>query len=180
MKDVKVYHKENELQDPHVLQIRLISRSRGDIPSSAFDQGRPLILDVGIPIVAQLSLDENLGEPPEMRIEGNTLKIGPDLIRKGKKFTFTILADGRDARLSCDAHLVNVKVGEQPSAQAVSRRVVYLPSVVFIVIAYILLVILILTNSNSAILNAAIPVFFGIAAFFLFIVDRIIKRRYTE
>jgi hypothetical protein len=56
MKDVKVYHKENELQDPHVLQIRLISRSRGDIPSSAFDQGRPLILDVGIPIVAQLSL----------------------------------------------------------------------------------------------------------------------------
>src|SRR5258708_35624925 len=39
------------LADPHVLEVVLASRGRLDIPSTAFDKDRPLILDVGAPIL---------------------------------------------------------------------------------------------------------------------------------
>jgi hypothetical protein len=95
--------------------VRLVSRSRADIPSSAFDQNRPIIIDTGVSIVAPLPSDDQ-GSVPHVQYEGSMLKIGPDLIGKRQEILFTLLADGPTPALSCEAHLVNVTVRQQPSA----------------------------------------------------------------
>ncbi|MDN3356852.1 hypothetical protein [Actinomadura sp. DC4] len=83
------------LSDPRVLEIKLINEGRRDIPSSAFDRERPLVLDVGVPILELLvaSTEPGYSEPAVVR-NGSQLRIGPDLIARGQRTTFSLLIDG--------------------------------------------------------------------------------------
>lgn len=122
-KELKVLYGNEELADPHILNVKLISRSREDIASEAFDQSRPIVLDVGMPIIALLPMDAKSEVLPKFKFEGTAVKVGPDLIKRRQRMSFTLLADGPNAQLSCESHLVNVKVQEEPPDEIIRRRV---------------------------------------------------------
>jgi hypothetical protein len=106
-KDIKVTYLGTELNDPYIFKIRLISRSRADIPSSAFDQDRPIVLNLGLPIISLLPTDENKDPLPKIERDAGTLKIGPDLIGKRQEMIFAVLVDGDRAQINGESHLVN-------------------------------------------------------------------------
>lgn len=103
------------LADPQVLTVQLISRSRKDIPSDAYNDGQPLRLDVGAPILEILqttSAPETL-PPPSITRDGTALAIGPSLIGKRHNITITVLTDGGTPSLSCRSPLIDVQIRER-------------------------------------------------------------------
>lgn len=105
-RDLKVLYLDEELAEPRVLEVRLASRGRRDIRSEDFDQERPLVLDVGIRIVALLAIT-NPGRrsvsPPPVGFEGTSLRITPFLIPRRLIVSFTVLADGASPLLTASA-----------------------------------------------------------------------------
>lgn len=163
-KDIKVTRLGTELQDPYILIVRLLSRSRGDIPSTIFDQNRPIILDVGVPIVALLPSDDIKDPLPKFEYEGSMLKIGPDLIGKRQEMVFTILADGESAQLKGEAHLINGRVLEQPSSKQLRARA-RLMSIAFGIIAVAFYVPALITNGAVSYILISITVLIVVLAY---------------
>lgn len=54
--DLEIRHDGRRLADPYLLEITMTARGRRDIPSSAFDQDRPLGFDLGAGIVKVLQV----------------------------------------------------------------------------------------------------------------------------
>lgn len=110
--DLHVLYREEELADPHVLEIALSYRGRKDISSASFDQGQPLCIDVGVPIIDLLETIFDPEEETDLKVEAveTALKVGPGLLRKGHAMTFVVLTDGPGARLTHEIPLADVKV----------------------------------------------------------------------
>lgn len=104
------------LTDPHVLEVTLFNQGRLDIPSSAFDRGRPLTLDVGVPVLDILKTTTSPDHAvPTIDFDGTALKIGPDLLGRRQKISFSLLVDGPDPALSCPPpHPINIQVVRNP------------------------------------------------------------------
>jgi hypothetical protein len=110
--DLHVLYREEELADPHVLEIALSYRGRKDISSASFEQGQPLCIDVGVPIIDLLETIFDPEEKTDLKVEAveTALKVGPGLLRKGHAMTFVVLTDGPGAQLTHDIPLADVKV----------------------------------------------------------------------
>src|SRR5258708_7322616 len=125
--DLQVTLRGEIIAEPHVLPIRLESRSRRDIRSTDFDQDKPLVLDVGARIVAVLELKKLSESLPGLDIayEETKVSIGPTLIRRRQTMRFDLLVDGPNPVLTCQSPLVDVTVREQrPDVQALPRWLV--------------------------------------------------------
>lgn len=101
--DLEIRHDGQRLADPCLLEVTLTARGRRDIPSSAFDQGRPLVFDLGAGIVKVLQV---LCSPasslaPPVTHEGSTLRVGPELVGRRQTTTISVLVDGDRPRLIC-------------------------------------------------------------------------------
>jgi hypothetical protein len=107
--DLELRHRGRPLTDPHVLEVVLAGQGRRDIPSDAFDGGTPIRLDAGAPIVELLRVvSESSSNPaPATRVDGTALEIGPGLIGRRQKLTFTFLVEGEPG-LDCQAPLIDV------------------------------------------------------------------------
>lgn len=112
---LRVFHNGRALKDPHVYEIYLAVHGRKDIPSSAFDQGKPICLDIGVPIATLLEVthDPATAPIPKAQARNRCIEVSPGLIRKRQTMSFTVLADGPDARLNCKSSLVDVRVKRQ-------------------------------------------------------------------
>jgi hypothetical protein len=86
------------LQYPQVVELKLANRNRRDIPTEAFDQHRPLCIDVGVPIVKILNrVDTPAGvRLPNLTYKGRVLALGPDLFKRGQSVTISLLVDGKE------------------------------------------------------------------------------------
>jgi Pentapeptide repeats (8 copies) len=107
------------LKDPHILDITLFNRGRGDIPSDYFDQ--PLEFRVSVTILAVLRSVSGSSSSVFRAVdfEGDLLKVGPGLIRRHQAIKLTLLTIGSDPVLTSSAAAVrdvDVKVIE--SAQS--------------------------------------------------------------
>jgi hypothetical protein len=116
------------LSDPRLAEVTLQSSGRQSIDSSMFDQGRPLVLHLGAPIVKVLKVDSS---PPEQAIpdyqqSGSTLEVGPSVLAARQKITFSVLVDGQP-NLVLISHLSNVSIRRQyiSTEQIVRRRIGY-------------------------------------------------------
>jgi hypothetical protein len=102
------------VQDPHVLELTLISRGRRDIASEDFDN-QPLQFNVGARILAVIKTSCT-PEPAAFHafaLDGDVLKVGPGLIVRRQTIRFTLLADGPHPALSSPAEaLRDVKLGK--------------------------------------------------------------------
>jgi hypothetical protein len=116
------------LTEPHVLVLELFNQGRLDIPNHAFNQDRPLILDVGVRIVDILKTATPVDQAvPAVEIDGTRLEIGPDLIKSRQMISITLLVDGLKPTLSCPPHpLIDIHVDRQdgmPSRPSTARFV---------------------------------------------------------
>jgi hypothetical protein len=135
---LRLLHGDEELADPHLLEIKLVCRGRRDIPSSSFDQDTPFCIDVGIPIVALLQTTFVPAKAPVPKVAalGSELRVGPSLIRKRQAIRFTVLADGPGARLTDQNPLIDVTVRQEAQEQArqsMLRKVITWAAILFVV-----------------------------------------------
>lgn len=109
------------VSDPTVQTIHLSNRGRTDIGSSAFDGGRPIVLDFGDTLLALLQPQANKNDLlPLRRVEGR-IEVGPGLIKKGEEVSIVVLTDStRPFRR--EFPLEGVNVAETPSPAEIMRR----------------------------------------------------------
>jgi len=151
----------DELEDPHILEVSLISRGRRDIGRDDFDQ--PLELRVGAKILAILRPDSSPDSSAfrTVAFEDDILKAGPGLIRRDQPIKFTLLAAGRDPVLtSAAAALRDVDVEvlrTEPSGHRWSATVKLAASLtVAAVMAGLVLIGLAIGHNPSAANNSAV------------------------
>ena len=123
--ELKVVYGDKKLDCPHIAQVELTSRGRRDIPREAFDDGNPIRLDVGAPIVECLSSATSPSDRPDpvCAIDGSTLLVGPSLIARRQTTVFTLLVDGPSPQLRnpqqslIDVRLLPADPGSRPERQ---------------------------------------------------------------
>lgn len=107
--DVEVTWRREKLEKPHVLEVRLDSRSRRDIGPEDF-AGGPFQLNVGARIVTILKI-AHLEQPNLEKVkisdkDQTILEIGPMLIGKHQGMNFTLLVDGDKPELASPAEVL--------------------------------------------------------------------------
>lgn len=107
---------ETPLAKPVAVGIRFASRSAKDIPTAAFDDRKPIALDLGIPVVAILG---DVTSSETIAYSDNKVFIGPCLIRKDEIIRLDVLVDGQPT-IQVTSPLIDVKLKERPWSSSVS------------------------------------------------------------
>jgi hypothetical protein len=112
--DLEVRHRGKSLDEPYVLKVQLVSRGRKSIPSNSYDNGEPIRLDIGVTVIELLGTvsDPPVLPIPKIALNGTELRIGPSLIGRRQRITFTLLTEGQAGHqdLVCKAPLIDVDV----------------------------------------------------------------------
>lgn len=124
--NLHILWRNKEIDDPYILEISFVYKGGVDVSSSDFDRGRPIIVNVNIPIIDLLEvIVHNEGMPkPQVKAAGTTLKVGPDLLRKRQSLTFVLLVDGPCDHLECENPVANV-VAKESRHRAQELQVLY-------------------------------------------------------
>ncbi len=103
-----------QVNEPAVLSIWLTNVSNKDIPSSAFDGSRPIVVDVGMRIIALLPTGRKFGgesiPADEIGFDGSRLTIEPTLIRAHWSIVVELLVEGSCDDVVVTSPLINVDV----------------------------------------------------------------------
>jgi hypothetical protein len=111
------------LDDPHLVSLRVVSKSLRDIRSTEFDNRQPLVFDLGRHIVVPLDFrfDRKVAKHPEwLRIEDSQIKIGPTLIRRRQELQIDVMTEG-PPNLTVTSPIADVKVREQSREQQLEK-----------------------------------------------------------
>jgi hypothetical protein len=94
----------------HTVEVRLESKGRWDIATSAFDRDIPITIDVGAPIAGLMRAQPS--DVPDLKAEiaGTELRIGPGLIRRNRKWDFVLVTEGPATSLACVNPLIDADV----------------------------------------------------------------------
>jgi hypothetical protein len=124
-KELKVTYGTRELASPRVVNIRLTSRGRRDIAREAFDEGKPLRLDLGTPIIECVKVTTSPPDRPDpsYAVDGSKLLIGPSHFGRRQTTVFSLLVDGKTPEIAKPPRsLVDVDLRpEDPQAQESAR-----------------------------------------------------------
>jgi hypothetical protein len=112
------------LTDPCLVEVVLISNGRQAITTDMFNQGRPILANLGVPIVEVLKRKSYPSEQavPDHRISDTTLEIGPSAFARRQQVTYSLLVEG-DPKLDVIGNLPDVDVRQQPAMDPWVRRV---------------------------------------------------------
>jgi hypothetical protein len=141
--------------------VYLVCSGRRDIPSSAYDQGKPVEIDLGVRIQ---ELTRTSSSVPTTRLvgahaEGTALVIGPGLISRRQVLGFILQIDGEPSGLRCRTSLIDVKIRRQRHRPGAVRTVVT-------IVAFILINVFLLTFSFAeAPLRISLALTVGLAGF---------------
>jgi hypothetical protein len=95
---------------PHTTVLGVRSTGRNAITTAHFDQGRPIVVDFGVPVIDVLELSGSV----TVRSDGTRVLIGPDLIRPTEVIEAHLLTDGsptlRVSETPVVDHLIDTKV----------------------------------------------------------------------
>jgi hypothetical protein len=81
--------------DPRLLVLAITLEGRKDIPSEAFDRGRPLEFDAGVPLLELVEVEWPGLQNPVVTTDGTRIVIGPELIPAGKRIEVSAIVDGK-------------------------------------------------------------------------------------
>jgi uncharacterized membrane protein YeaQ/YmgE (transglycosylase-associated protein family) len=109
--DVRVF--DRPVGNPYIGRLNVANIGRQDIDSSSFDQGRPIRFEVQGARKEATFLDPE-GNPPGLRVAGNSILIGPELLHSKSKWTISFVSDGKPRVALVDSYLVNVDIRERP------------------------------------------------------------------
>jgi hypothetical protein len=98
---------ERQLREARTVRVRLVNRSSKDITTAMFDDGSPLVIDLGVPVVATLS-EQHVGPSrPVIDVAGSQIQLRPGKIARSEAIIIDVLVDGRPA-VSADSPLIDV------------------------------------------------------------------------
>jgi hypothetical protein len=100
--------------DPHLITAVLECLGPKDITSADFDQGKPLSIAFGVPMIALLRSD-GLDVVDEYR--ATSIDVPPTLLPKGKTFILSAITDGCP-QVRVGAHLIDTDVLDKKPAAA--------------------------------------------------------------
>lgn len=114
--DLELFHRGKQLADPYIVELQITGRGRKDIPSSAFDGGAPIRLDVSTQVVEILQV---ISEPeslpvPKVEASKSEIRIGPSFIGKRQTVSITVLTDGHEPALTWKSSLIDVQISPDP------------------------------------------------------------------
>ena len=123
---IQVRHLGRTLLQPYLVTLTVISRGRRDIPSSSFDGGKPIVANLGVPIIRLLeekSLKSKVASlPPKSSVDGTRIRIGPSMLSRQHVLTYTALVEG-EPNLTTEVALLDVDVlEERPSLSSIRWR----------------------------------------------------------
>ncbi|WP_435090574.1 hypothetical protein [Micromonospora aurantiaca (nom. illeg.)] len=124
--DVTIHHKGRQVRSPHSILLGVGNDGRRDVPSSAFDESKPIVFDFAAPVVEishrvtkprGMALSEMLAHAappvgaaePKIEVSGSTLRIGPSLMASRQIIVLALLVEGQP-RLSVSSPLIDVQV----------------------------------------------------------------------
>jgi hypothetical protein len=129
-----------ELKSPRVVTVRLVSRGRLDISREAFDEGKPLCLDLGTPIVDLVKVTTSPSDRPDpaCTLKGCSLLIGPSHFGRRQTTEFSLLVDGKSPHIVPPKQtLIDVNIehgdGETLHKEKIIRRALTVSGVMFLV-----------------------------------------------
>jgi hypothetical protein len=93
---------------PYIVHLRMFNVSRLDIRSSDFDDARPFVIDLGVPVLQLLATSENI-DHELLSASGNEVVLEPMLIRSRNLVGVDLLTDG-SPRLCVNSSLADVQV----------------------------------------------------------------------
>jgi hypothetical protein len=109
--------REEPIENPVLSTLRLTNVGRLDIGSASFDGGKPIVIDFGAPIVALIEPSEAPTDLMPIRLAGNSVQIGPGLLRRQEAVTIVTLNDGPGIA-TVTMPLENVKSREASAVQS--------------------------------------------------------------
>lgn len=122
--EIEVRHLGRTLSQPYVVTLNVVSRGRKDIPSSSFDANKPIVADLGVPIVRLLeekSTTPKIAIPvPESSVDGTRILIGPSMLSKQHVLTYTALVEG-SPNLATEIPLLDVDTSQEPPSSTSGR-----------------------------------------------------------
>jgi len=98
-----------QLTHPYVAGVTLTNSGRADTGTAAFDGNRPITVSFGSSARVLSPLEVSAPNKISVEIIGNTLTIGPGLIKKGEQVSVRLLTEG-DPSYSIDAPLIDFDV----------------------------------------------------------------------
>ena len=97
-----------------IIEIRLVNSGQRDIPSDAFDGGKPLRFEVTAATSVQITkchFTPGRTQSPRVDIRGSILSLGPDLIKRRQVITISLLAGGNVSQvIVAEDPLIGIKV----------------------------------------------------------------------
>jgi hypothetical protein len=151
--DLVLMLKGEKVSDPYVVGLRVESRSRKDIRTADFEDGKPLTFNFTAPILS-VSLDtvNAVPSPLDFQVVGSELQIPPALIRSGELLRLTVLTDG-PPKLDLNNPIANVDVRALDPVARPTRVGVFLFTVgVLIAIVTVVIAVVNQASNNGAIL----------------------------
>ena len=135
------------------MAVQLVSRGRRDIAREAFDEGRPVCLDLSTPIVQCVKVTTSPSDRPDpsYALNGSKLLIGPSHFGKRQTTVFSLLLDGKTPEIvKPQQSLIDVEIrqGDGQTLFTSPTRWVFL-SVVALAAAVAAAFASIFTSSNS-------------------------------
>jgi hypothetical protein len=134
---LKVIYADAEIASPHLLKLRVVSRSRRDISSSEFDAGKPLVFGTGgTRVVGSVQMSGQAFETKAVWLGKWPVRITPALVRKGDLLRLDLITDGWPRVKCTDNPLLNVIVRraawsdpspERVLKEAIAAAVIKLP-----------------------------------------------------
>lgn len=95
--ELKVTYGTRQLVKARIVTVQLVSRGRRDIAREAFDEGKPVCLDLSTPIVQCVKVATSPSDRPDpsYALDGSKLLIGPSHFGKRQTTVFSLLLDGK-------------------------------------------------------------------------------------
>jgi hypothetical protein len=110
--ELKITLNDQLLTDPHMISLFIESRSRRDIRTVDFEDGRPLALDLGTTILKMLHHETGEAAMPKVQvgIDGSSITIGPGLINRRQVIKVDVLTDAPIEVTCPDPSLADVTI----------------------------------------------------------------------
>jgi hypothetical protein len=101
---ISVIHNGTTLRNPYVTTLKIRNSGRHAVASEHYDQGRPLTLDLGKPI-----MDLTSSASGSYGTQGTSITYGPELLPSGHSLKFTALTEGKPT-LTIRHYFIDTKV----------------------------------------------------------------------
>ncbi|MEU7135542.1 hypothetical protein [Streptomyces sp. NPDC046261] len=106
-----VSYEGEDLHDPHLVQLQLVSDGSRDILDQQFADAEPFVLDVSATVVAVLDVESRPAalRRPRLDVDGTTLRMRPGHLSRKQEISVSLLVNG-EPKLEVEHSLVNVDV----------------------------------------------------------------------